>query len=266
MGTPKSQLPRFERERLEQSDWNEVQAGVEVKTVAHPDWPPKEQYVLCRSRARRQKEAAILQHQQERLGKKLEQIDASLGKRPQRIETVERRIGRWLGRNTMAEKIFSVRVQRDQKGRACGLQISQDKSKAEWSQQAHGAYLLRTNCLEEDPAKLWRWYIQLSQAEDAFRCSKSDLGLRPIYHHTEERVQAHILICFIALVMWRTLESWLQAKGLGNCARQVLHELDNLRSMDVVAPLRDGLPGAIERRAADFGAGEGLPPAPARVG
>jgi transposase len=240
VGTPKSQLKSFGRELLEQSEWSEVQAGVEVKLVAHPDRPEKEQYVLCRSRARRDKEAAMLQRQQERLRNKLEQIDAGLRKRPQRPDRVERRIGRWLGRNTMVERIFSVEVQTDAKGRACALTFSEDTSKADWAQRAHGAYLLRTNVLEEDPRKLWRWYIQLTQAEDAFRCSKSDLGLRPLYHHKEDRVQAHILICFIALVMWRTLENWLQSKGLGSCARQVLHELDNLRSMDVVAPLRGG--------------------------
>ncbi len=140
----------------------------------------------------------------------------------------------------MAEKIFTVEVQIDAAGRACALQITEDESKADWAQLAHGTYLLRTNCQEEDPQKLWRWYIQLTQAEAAFRCAKSDLGLRPVYHHKEERVQAHILICFLALAMWRALESWLQAKGLGTCARQVLHELENLRSMDVVVPLRGG--------------------------
>ncbi len=131
-------------------------------------------------------------------------------------------------------------MQIDAAGRACALQITEDESKADWAQLAHGTYLLRTNCQEEDPQKLWRWYIQLTQAEAAFRCAKSDLGLRPVYHHKEKRVQAHILICFLALAMWRALESWLQAKGLGTCARQVLHELENLRSMDVVAPLRGG--------------------------
>jgi transposase len=240
VGTPKSQLKSFERELLEQSDWSEVQAGVEVKLVAHPDRPEHEQYVLCRSQARRQKEAAMLEGQQQRLRKKLEQIDQGLRKRPQSRDRVERRIGRWLGRNTMVEKIFSVQVQTDEKGNACALNFSEDTGKADWAQRAHGAYLLRTNCLEQDPRSLWRWYIQLTQAEDAFRCTKSDLGLRPLFHHTEHRVQAHILICFIALVMWRTLENWLQSKGLGSCARQVLHELDSLRSMDVVTPLQAG--------------------------
>ena len=68
---------------------------------------------------------------------------------------------------------------------------------------------------------------------------KSDLGLRPVYHHREDRVQAHILVCFLALAMWRCLEMWLKAKGLGDCGRQVLEELNTIRSMDVVLPVKE---------------------------
>jgi len=238
VGTPKSQLKNFALKLLEQGDWSEVQAGVEVKLVEPPDSPGLEQHVLCRSKARGEKEAAMLDRQKERLRKKLDEIDTGLRRRAQKLDKVERRIGRWLGRNTMAEKIFTVEVQSDDDGQACALKIMEDESKADWAQLAHGAYLLRTNWPDRDPSSLWRWYMQLTQAEAAFRCAKSDLGLRPVFHHKEDRVQAHILICFLALVMWRALESWLQAKGLGSCARQVLQELDNLRSMDVVAPLR----------------------------
>ena len=240
VGTPKSQLKNFERELLEQTEWQEVQAGVQVKLVTHPDGSNTEKYVLCRSQGRADKEGAMLQAQRQRLRHKLEQIDAGLRKRPQSCDKVERRIGRWLGRNTRVERIFGVKVRTDAKGRACALSIREDHDKAAWLESSHGAYLLRTNCLEEDPRSLWSWYIQLTQAEDAFRCCKSDLGLRPLFHHLEHRVQAHILICFIALVMWRSFEQWLQADGLGSCARQVLHELDNLRSMDVIAPLHGG--------------------------
>ena len=240
VGTPKSQLKSFEREVLEQTDWQEVQAGVEVKLVTHPDGSNREKYVLCRSQGRAGKEKAMLQAQRRRLRGKLQQIDTALRKRPQRCDKVERRIGRWLGRNTMVERTFNVKVRTDAKGRACALSIREDRDKTAWLEAIQGAYLLRTNCLEEDPRSLWRWYIQLTQAEDAFRCCKSDLGLRPLFHRLEHRVQAHILICFIALVMWRSLEQWLQAVGLGSCARQVLHELDNLRSMDVIAPLQGG--------------------------
>ena len=100
--------------------------------------------------------------------------------------------------------------------------------------------MLRTNCEETDPAQLWRWYIQLTQAEAAFRTAKSDLGLRPIFHHKEDRVQAHLLVCFLALALWRTLEQWMQAKGLGTCARQLVKQLSGVKSVDVILPVLRG--------------------------
>jgi hypothetical protein len=122
---------------------------------------------------------------------------------------------------------------------AVGLRVAEDQSKADWTKAAHGAYLLRTNCQEQDPCKLWRWYIHLTQVEDAFRVGKSDLGLRPVHHHREDRVQAHIMVCFLGLVMWRTLEQWLKAKGLGDSARQVVEQMATIHSMDVVLPVKD---------------------------
>ena len=100
--------------------------------------------------------------------------------------------------------------------------------------------MLRTNCEETDPAQLWRWYIQLTQAEAAFRTAKSDLGLRPIFHHKEDRVQAHLLVCFLASALWRTLEQWMQAKGLGTCARQLVKQLSGVKSVDVILPVLRG--------------------------
>ncbi len=100
-----------------------------------------------------------------------------------------------------------------------------------------GAYLLRTNCEETDPSTLWRWYIQLIAAEAAFRTAKSDLGLRPIYHHLQSRVDAHILVCFLALALWRTLEQWVFAKGLGSCARNLIASISTIKSMDVLLPV-----------------------------
>jgi len=101
-------------------------------------------------------------------------------------------------------------------------------------------YLLRTNHVSEDPSELWKWYIQLTQAEAAFRTSKSDLMLRPVFHQKEERVDAHILVCFLALAMWRTLEQWMASKGLGTCARQFLLEMDNVHALDVLLPTDAG--------------------------
>ena len=161
---------------------------MEVKLVDHPDGQGREKYVLCRSHERHQKEAAMLQRQRDRLRDKLDQIDAGLGKRPQKPDTIQRRIGRWLGRNTLAEKLFKVKVHLDSRGYACGLGIEESCQKLQWAQLSQGAYLLRTNCQAKDPQSLWHWYIQLTQAEEAFRCAKSDLGLRPVFHQKEDRV------------------------------------------------------------------------------
>jgi len=240
VGTPKSQLKKFQAQLLEEQHWSEVQPGVEVKLVSHPDGGAGEQYVLCRSKARRQKEQAMIELARQRLRARLDQTHATLQRRPAKDPgPVERRIGRWLGRFPAAEKLLEVTVERDAAGRACGLKIVDRADRAAWAQHAHGAYLLRTNCLEEEPAKVWRWYMQLTQAEDAFRISKSDLSLRPVFHHKTERVEAHILVCFLSLTLWRTLEMWMNGNGLGNCARQLIKEVSTVRSLDVVLPVQE---------------------------
>lgn len=240
VGTPKSQLKQFERDLLDDKDWAEVQPGVEVKLVSHPDGQGQEQYVLCRSSARRQKEAAMIEGARQQLRVQLDKTHASLQRRPVKdAGKIERRIGRWLGRFPAAERLIEVVVQRDEQQRACGLKITERAERSQWAAHAQGAYLLRTNCLEKDPAQLWRWYMQLTQAEDAFRISKSDLNLRPVFHQKTERVEAHILVCFLSLALWRTLEQWMRGKQLGNCARQLVKEVATVRSMDVVLPVRE---------------------------
>jgi transposase len=239
VGTPKSQLKAFEAQLLEKENWAQVQEGVEVKLVPHPDGGSDEQYVLCRSSARRQKEAAMIDLARKRLRGQLDKTHASLQKRAARdVGLIERRIGRWLGRFPAAERLLSVAVERNAQGHATGLKISEHAERAAWAEQAHGAYLLRTNCTEKDPAKLWRWYMQLSQAEDAFRISKSDLNLRPVFHQKTKRVEAHLLVCFLSLALWRTLEMWMRGKGLGNCSRQLVKEVATVRSLDVVLPVK----------------------------
>jgi transposase len=242
VGTPKSQLRRFEQHVAEQENWAQVQDGIEVKLVPHPDGGSDEQYVLCRSSARREKEAAMIELARQRLRAQLDKTHATLQKRPARDPgRIERRVGRWLGRYPSAERLIEVSVQRNEQGHACGLKITERAERTAWAQQAHGAYLLRTNCTEKDPSKLWRWYVQLSQAEDAFRISKSDLNLRPVFHQKTERVEAHILVCFLTLALWRTLEMWMRGKGLGDCSRQLLKEVSTVRSMDVVLPVKENL-------------------------
>lgn len=239
VGTPRQQMRHFEAQLLEQENWSQVQPGVEVKLVGHPDGDGTEQYVLCRSSDRRSKEAAMLNQQRQRLLAQLHKTDATLRRRPAKDpRKIERRIGRWLGRYPGAEKLIVVSVQCDEQGRATGLHIEEKPGHQSWAELAHGSYLLRTNCTEKDPAQLWRWYIHLTQAEECFKISKSDLNLRPVFHQKQHRVEAHILVCFLTLALWRTLEMWMHGKKLGDCARQLLKEVATVRSMDVVLPAR----------------------------
>ena len=86
---------------------------------------------------------------------------------------------------------------------------------------------------------MWRTYIQLWEVEAAFRIHKTELSIRPIWHQKQERVQAHILVCFLAYVLWKTLEQWQARAGLGNSPRTILTELGRIQSTDVVLPLAD---------------------------
>ena len=105
---------------------------------------------------------------------------------------------------------------------------------------SEGCYILRTNVTDWTPEELWRTYIQLTQAEAAFQIHKSDLEIRPIWHHSADRVKAHILVCFLAYVLWKTLELWQTRAGLGNSPRTILEELGRIQSTDVVLPTVDG--------------------------
>jgi transposase len=226
---------------------------VEVKLVEHPDLQGKEQYVIARSTERAEKESAMLAQAKARLLATLEQIASSLRKRPAKLSTIERRIGRWMGKYSRAERFYQVNIrtteiskptsgskrQNTPQTMAVGLEITEKEVPLTWAERSAGAYLLRTNCTDKDPDQLWTWYVQLTQAEECFRISKSDLHLRPVFHQKTERVDAHILVCFLTLAMWRSLEMWMKSKGLGNCARQLLKEIATVHMMDVILPVRD---------------------------
>ena len=108
----------------------------------------------------------------------------------------------------------------------------------DWAALSEGCYLLRTNLQETDPAVLWKRYIQLTEAEWAFRITKNELEIRPIWHQKTDRVLAHILVCFLAYVLWKTLGQWMQRSGLGDAPRTLLEELSKIKSGDVVLPTR----------------------------
>lgn len=241
VGTPKSRLHCFEAELAEQENWTDVQNGVEARIVEHPDGDGTERFVLCRSNARAAKERAMLERQMDRLSEEFIKIDRSLRRRPSTdIDNISRRIGRWQGRYPAAAKWVCAELVYDNQGRACALSLYCPLPEQGHPMLVKGAYLLRTNCTETDPAKLWRWYIQLTQAEAAFRSAKSDIGLRPIYHQKTERVEAHLLICFLSLALWRSLESWMASKGLGSRAAKLLEAFGSIHSMDVIVPVKRG--------------------------
>ena len=101
---------------------------------------------------------------------------------------------------------------------------------------SEGCYLLRTNLTETGPATLWKRYIQLTEAEWAFRITKDELGIRPLWHQTTDRVRGHILVCFLASVLWKSLAQWMRRAGLGDAPRTLLDELAKIQSGDVVLP------------------------------
>ena len=119
------------------------------------------------------------------------------------------------------------------------ITIKKNEERHQWALETGGNYILRTNWTESDPKTLWNTYIQLTEVEDCFRTEKHDLGMRPIFHRKQERTQAHILVCFLALTMWRTLQQWMKASGLGTAPRKLLEELRELKSLDVLLPTRE---------------------------
>jgi transposase len=154
---------------------------------------------------------------------------------------VERQVGRLLGRNSRGAGAFKITFE-DAPERGSGLRLRWEKNAAwsEWASHSEGCYLLRTNIGDWSAEDLWRTYIQLTQAEAAFRIHKSELSLRPIWHQKEDRVRAHIFVCFLGYVLWKMLEQWQSRAGLGNSPRTILEELGRIQSTDVVLPLLDG--------------------------
>jgi hypothetical protein len=104
-----------------------------------------------------------------------------------------------------------------------------------------GCYLLRSNVNDWNAEDLWHAYIQLTQAEAAFRIHKTDLSIRPVWHQKKERVQAHILVCFLAYVLWKTLAMMCRAAGLGDEPRQVFDAISQIPMVDVILPTRSGI-------------------------
>jgi transposase len=236
IGAPKSELKAFAGALAAPTGWHTVQEGVEVKLCRNPE--TGETVILCRSADRRSKERAIHDRFSRRIEAALERLAAGIVRSKKRLDpaTVNRQIGRILQRNQRAAARFTITLEPDRCPAGFRLSVACNASFDDWAELSEGAYLLRSNIDDWSDQQLWKAYIQLTQAEAAFRIQKDQLNLRPIWHQREDRVQAHILVCFLAFVLWKSLEMWQQRAGLGNSPRTILEELARIQSHDVVLP------------------------------
>jgi len=249
IGTARAELRRWSKQLAEKNDWRHIREDVEVKICRGPEG--SETFLLCRSASRLEKEKAM----HERFSQRIEDGLAALARRIDKSNggldrgALERQIGRLLERNARAAARYAISIT-EENSTPAGLKLTWS-TRAEWNDWAsvsEGTYILRTNIHDWTDEELWKTYIQLTEAEAAFRIQKSDLCIRPIWHHKEGRIKAHILICFLAYVMWKTLQQWQSRAGLGDSPRTILNELSRIHAADIVLPLADASPRELRIR------------------
>ena len=232
VGTPRGKIQQYEKKWLE-LPWQKVRESVEVKLFAEAG----ELYVLAKSEGRRAKERAIRRRKLVRLLWRLRDLRRKGPARDQlllRIGAAKKDAGRAFG---------FVRMRLPQEGEEVTREtftFRLDKEKLEKAELRDGHYLLRSNLVGEDPSVLWERYIQLTQIEAAFKALKSELGLRPIYHQVEKRVEAHIFVAFQAYALSVTLKQRLQVLAPGLTPRAALEKLKSIQMLDVCFPTTDG--------------------------
>lgn len=236
VGTPKSQLRKYEQELLSK-EWRQVHEGLQVRLCPAPDG--KEVFILCRSLERQAKEQAMHERFEKRIEEGLEKIAASCRKSKQKPLVIAERVGKLMGQNTRAAGLFRVQIKDEEE--SAQIDWSKLDTWREWARLSEGCYMLRSNVMDWTPEELWKAYIQLTEAEAAFRIQKSDLQIRPVWHQRADRVQAHIFVCFLAYVLWKTLGQMCHLAGLGTEPRKVFDELKEISLVDVLLPTRNGI-------------------------
>jgi transposase len=232
VGTSRAKVKQYEKRWLE-LPWQKVRESVEVKLFAQDG----ELYVLAKSEGRQAKEIAMRRKKLARLLRKLRAMRRSCPKRDQllmRVGAAKTDAGRAFG----FVKINLPQAEQEVTRETFTFRL--DKAKLKEAELRDGHYLLRTNLVAEDPAVLWDRYVQLTQIEAAFKCLKSDLGIRPIHHQLEHRVDAHILIAFLAYCLTVTLRHRLRRYAPGLTPRAVLEKLAGIQMLDVSFPTTDG--------------------------
>jgi hypothetical protein len=227
VGTPKGRLGRLEKQLLDKP-WHSARPGVEVKLLAQQD----ELYVLAQSADRVHKERSMRRRQLKWLWARLKQLSTMKLKREELLMT----LGAAKQKSPSAWRLVQIEVDKDKAAFTYRL----DREKLRRQRRREGRYLLRTNLTETDPAKLWSLYLQLVNVEEAFKNLKGDLAIRPIFHQSEKRIEAHILISFLAYCLHITLTERLRALAPGLTARSALEKFAAMQMIDVHLPTTDG--------------------------
>ena len=237
VGTPRVMLRKVETALLD-GNWQTVREGIEVKVVPAPDGT-NDTFILCRSADRREKEAAMHDRFERKMEDGLGRLAAAIAAgRLRSRDTLWQRIGRLKAECSRVARAYDITVEGDDV--SLSLAWRKNVAKAAYLRHSEGAYLLRTNLAGESEQELWHMYMQLNDAEAAFRTLKQDLSIRPVYHQIQQRVEAHVLVCFIAYAMYRTLDRLACDDGLDMTARKVLATAAMIKSGDVILPLVDG--------------------------
>jgi transposase len=236
IGAAKSELKKHAAMLAESRGWRTLREGVEIRLTRCAE--TGDTVVLARSAERRDKEHAMHEKFSHRievgLARLAERIERA--RRPLDAALIQRQIGRLLQKNQRAAARYTVSLVQAKSPAGFHLNVKINELFDEWAKISEGAYALKTNVTDWNDEKLWRAYIQLSQAEAAFRVHKSELSIRPIWHQRTDRVEAHILVCFLAFVLWKTLELWQRRADLGNSPRTVLEEIKRIHCHDVCLP------------------------------
>jgi len=235
VGTPKGRLTKLEQE-LADKPWQKVREQLRVKLLPQDD----EVYVLAESGARAGKERGLRRRKLKALWQRLGELQRQDLSRDQRLEKLggaRARAGRAVAALVPAEV--------DTAGQ---LTFRLDRARLRTMRGREGRYLLRTNLSADNPELLWRCYMQLVFVEEAFRTLKGDLGLRPIYHHKPERIEAHLFVAFLAYCLSITLRQRLKALAGGLMPRVVFEKLATLQLLDVRVPTTDGRELLLVRR------------------
>lgn len=242
MAVPKGTLYKY-ADVLDKSDgWQKIEnRDVEVQYVTLPVPDSSDRFLLCRSLERGHKERAMRELFVTRIETFLARLKRRLerARQPIAVERVERQIGRILERFQRGGKFFTILCEADP-DRPSGVRLEWTRHTDLPAQRMEGCYLLRTSIQHWTPTDVWKTYVQLTQVESAFRVSKSQLDIRPVYHQTKERVRAHLFVCFLAYCLWKILEQWQSRAGLGHSPRTILDTLAGIQSADVRLPTDSG--------------------------